>query len=101
MMSQFWQFLIKRQNGVMYTLMAFVLVVFTSMTVWGEGGLKELNRLEARRDVLSAQNVQQLEYNLKIKREILKLKASPEYVENTVRNKLGMVREDETVYLIR
>lgn len=66
----------------------------------GEGGLRELGRLEAALAERRAANAAQAERNRRLEAEVRDLKEGLEAVAERARFELGMIGEDETFYLI-
>ncbi len=66
----------------------------------GEGGLRELGRLEAELAERRAANAAQAERNRRLEAEVRDLKEGLEAVAERARFELGMIGEDETFYLI-
>lgn len=88
------------QNIFFYAMGVVVFCAFVFLTVWGDDGLMKLVTLRAQKQKLSQRNVELLQENLLYLEEIEKLQ-QPRYVEQIVRNELGLVKNGETVYIIR
>jgi cell division protein FtsB len=87
----------------MKTIIATLIVLFVLLQskLWfGEGGMKDVWRLE---DAIAAQadeNTQLRERNQALVAEVVDLKQGREAIEERARSELGMIRQDETFYQI-
>ncbi|MBF0104981.1 MAG: septum formation initiator family protein [Deltaproteobacteria bacterium] len=88
------------QNYLFYLLHFMALVVFIYVTVWGKDGLTELVQLKKKKNDIVAKNNQLLKENLLFTEEIEELK-NARYVEQKARSNLGMIRENELVYIVK
>lgn len=81
---------------------AFALAIFIAfffLTVWGENGVLRLVELRRIKAGIESGNTDVLRENLLFVQQIEKLKDAP-YVEQKARSNLGMVRDNETVFVI-
>ncbi len=77
------------------------IAVFLQYQLWnGEDGIKAVERLTERIAEQQAENETLLERNLVLEAEIIELKKGLETVEERARQELGMIKDDETLYLI-
>ncbi|AKX60395.1 cell division protein FtsB [Thiopseudomonas alkaliphila] len=77
------------------------IAVFLQYQLWnGEDGIKAVERLAERIAEQQAENETLLERNLVLEAEIIELKKGLETVEERARQELGMIKDDETLYLI-
>ena len=93
------QDLFKNQNRVMLILGVFLFFCFAVITIWGKDGLVRLMELRQIRDQIAADNRDILFQNFEHSLEIEKLKTE-EYVEHIARKDLGMIRQDEMIYIV-
>lgn len=87
----------------MKTLAAVLLVILLILQfrLWvGEGSVAELRQLQSRVQAQQLENEQLRERNTALEIEVLNLKEGLEAVEERARNDLGMIRDDETFYLV-
>ncbi|MEX1197003.1 MAG: cell division protein FtsB [Pseudohongiellaceae bacterium] len=69
--------------------------------VWvGDGSIAELQRLEADVEERRQENERLDERNRELENEVLALKEGLDAIEERARTDLGMIRDDETFYLI-
>ena len=73
--------------------------IFFVITIWGDNGLKELWQLKQKKETLAKSNLELLHQNWLYYEEIKRL-SDPKNLEQAARTELGMVRENETVYVI-
>ncbi|MGM0633542.1 MAG: cell division protein FtsB [Pseudomonadota bacterium] len=86
-------------KALITTLIAILLILQYQLWI-GEGSVAELRRLE--RDVADRreENERLQERNRELENEVLALKEGLDAIEERARADLGMIREDETFYLI-
>jgi cell division protein FtsB len=78
-----------------------VMLLILQFRLWvGEGSVAELRQLQSRVDAQQLENEQLRARNSSLETEVLNLKEGLEAVEERARNDLGMIREDETFYLV-
>lgn len=85
---------------VMAAVLLLVLLMLQYRLWIGEGSFAELRQLESRVHAQSLENDEIRERNDVLETEVLNLKEGLEAVEERARTELGMIREDETFYLI-
>lgn len=93
-------FFLKGQNFFLTVAAIAVFIAFFVMTVWGQGGLFDLYSLHTQRQALIENNRNLRFTNLTRLNEIERLK-SLKYLEQTAREDLGMIRQNETVYVVK
>lgn len=76
-----------------------VFLIFLFLTISGEDGLIRLVQLKSKEAQLKKDNLSLLEENLKTYQEIERLK-SKRFIEQKSRTSLGMVKENEVVFVI-
>lgn len=74
-------------------------IIFLVITIWGDNGLKELWQLKQKKEVLAKTNLALLHQNWLHYEEIKRLN-NPKNLEQVARTELGMVRPNETVYVV-
>lgn len=75
-------------------------LVFTGAFL-NENGMKSLEELEGKKGALSREN-QELALDIEsLERMVGKLRTDPRTVELAANRKLGMIRQDETIYVFR
>jgi cell division protein FtsB len=74
-------------------------VAFFGMTVWGDEGLLHLMQLNRGRSEILSENQRILKENLFYLEEIRSFK-SVRYQEQKARSELGMIRQNETVFVV-
>ncbi|MDP1932209.1 MAG: septum formation initiator family protein [Gammaproteobacteria bacterium] len=81
------------------TLVAILLVL--QFNLWtGEGSFAQLRDLEAQLEMQREENVILAARNQELESEVLDLKTGLDAVEERARSEFGMVKKDETLYLI-
>lgn len=85
---------------VMAAVLLLVLLMLQYRLWIGEGSFAKLRQLESRVHAQSLENDEIRERNDVLETEVLNLKEGLEAVEERARTELGMIREDETFYLI-
>lgn len=86
-------------KALVVTLSGILLVLQYQLWV-GDGSVAELRRLEADVEERRLQNEQLDERNRELENEVLALKEGLDAIEERARTDLGMIRDDETFYLI-
>lgn len=89
----------KDTNSILYALGLLIFFLFAFFTIGGEDGLIHLVQLKQTRDDFIQKNRALLSQNLSYQQEISKLR-DLNYIEKRARKALGLVRSDETVYLL-
>ncbi len=83
------------------TLILFVLLVLLQIKLWlGEGGFREVARLETRVEDQRQQNVDLLQRNAELQAEVDDLRERLDAVEERARNELGLIKPDEQFYQV-
>ncbi len=78
-----------------------IMMLVLQYRLWvGEGSFAELRHLQSRVQAQQLENEELQERNAALEIEVLNLKEGLEAVEERARNDLGMIRDDETFYLI-
>lgn len=87
-------------NNVFYVSGIVLFVVFFVFTVWGKEGLVRLMELKKTRAEMILSNHELIKSNFLLLEEIEKLKQA-DYMEQKARSEMGMVRENEVVFIVR
>ena len=83
------------------TLILFVLLVLLQLTLWlGEGGFREVARLETRVENQRQQNEDLLQRNAELHAEVEDLRERLDAVEERARNELGLIKPAEQFYQV-
>jgi cell division protein FtsB len=80
--------------------LAFILIALQSRLWLSDGGLRELRAMRASVAAQSARNAELAERNDALAGEVRDLKQGIDAAEERARSDLGMVREDETFFLV-
>lgn len=81
--------------------MLVVILVVLQFNLWvGEGSYSQQLDLETQVEMQKEENVTLAERNLELENEVLDLKTGLDAVEERARSEFGMVKQDETLYLI-
>lgn len=90
---------VKIQHQLFPAFALAIFVAFFFLTVWGENGVLRLVELRRIKAGIESENTDILRENLLFVQQIDKLKDAP-YVEQKARSSLGLVRDNETVFVI-
>ena len=83
------------------TLILFVVLVLLQFKLWlGEGGFREVARLETRVGDQRQQNEILLQRNAELQAEVEDLRERLDAVEERARNELGLIKPDEQFYQV-
>lgn len=83
------------------TLILFVLLVLLQIKLWlGEGGFREVARLETRVEEQRQQNDELLKRNAELQAEVDDLRERLDAVEERARSELGLIKPDEQFYQV-
>ena len=83
------------------TLILFVVLVLLQFKLWlGEGGFREVARLETRVEDQRQQNDDLLQRNAELQAEVEDLRERLEAVEERARNELGLIKPAEQFYQV-
>ena len=87
----------------MRLLIGFLLIallVLQGMLWFGDGGYRNVQRLEVRLEEQAANNEVLVQRNLELQAEVEDLRERLDAVEERARNELGLIREDEEFYQV-
>jgi cell division protein FtsB len=83
------------------TLILFVLLVLLQFKLWlGEGGFREVARLETRVENQQQQNDDLLQRNAELHAEVEDLRERLDAVEERARSELGLIKPAEQFYQV-
>ena len=83
------------------TLILFVLLILLQFKLWlGEGGFREVARLEARVENQREQNDDLLQRNAELQAEVEDLRERLDAGEERARNELGLIKPAEQFYQV-
>lgn len=68
------------------------------LIIFGDNGLVDFVFIKGERDSLIEKNEKLNQENLNMYREIDRLKNDPKFVENVVRQELGVIAKDEVIF---
>lgn len=77
-----------------------ILLVFQYRLWVGEGSMAQLRQLQQQVQAEQMANAELLQRNERLEQEVLDLKNGMEAIEERARSELGMIKEEETFYLI-
>jgi len=90
------KFFLQEYKGYL-TVVVFI-VIMGLFTIYGDRGLLHLSRLNHEIKRMETANESFREENKALKKEIFLLKNNREYLEETIRKEVGLVRKNEVVY---
>jgi cell division protein FtsB len=83
------------------SLILFVLLILLQFKLWlGEGGFREVARLETRVESQRQQNEDLLTRNAQLQAEVEDLRERLDAVEERARNELGLIKPAEQFYQV-
>jgi len=83
------------------TLILLVLFILLQFKLWfGEGGFREVSRLETRVEEPRQRNTDLLQRNAELQAEVEDLRERLEAVEERARNELGLIKPAEQFYQV-
>ena len=83
------------------TLILFVLLILLQFKLWlGEGGFREVARLETRVESQRQQNDDLFQRNAELQAEVEDLRERLDAVEERARNELGLIKPAEQFYQV-
>ncbi len=91
--------MINMKQNLLLSLAVAAIFFLGLMIIFGDKGLADLNYRKKTRDSLVERNTRIREENVSLSRSIDRLKNDPEFIEYVARTELGMVREDERIYV--
>ena len=88
------------QKGVFWVLPLLLMLGLLFIVTNGYQGLKQLNRLAQKREVLTLSNQEMRRTNETLYREITRLRSDPVYLEEVARKEFGLVKADEIIFFL-
>jgi len=88
---------LKKKRFLLFILISFLILGF--LTFLGEKGVLHLLRLQKELGRIKETNVKMEEENQRLKEEVRRLQYEKRYIEEIARKELGMVKEEEMIYL--
>ena len=83
------------------TVILFVVLILLQFKLWlGEGGFREVARLETRVEDKQQKNVSLLQRNAELQAEVEDLRERLDAVEERARNELGLIKPAEKFYQV-
>ncbi len=83
------------------SLILFIVLILLQFKLWlGEGGFREVARLETRVEEQRQQNGDLLQRNAELQAEVEDLRERLDAVEERARNELGLIKPDEKFYQV-
>jgi cell division protein FtsB len=83
------------------TLVLFVILILLQFKLWfGEGGFREVARLEDRVELQRSQNDELLQRNAELQAEVEDLRERLDAVEERARSELGLIKPSEKFYQV-
>ncbi len=83
------------------TLILVVLLILLQFKLWlGEGGFREVARLETRVEEQRQKNTDLLQRNAELQAEVEDLRERLDAVEERARNELGLIKQSEQFYQV-
>ncbi len=89
----------RREKLLLGALVTLGLAIL-AFALFGDQGWREVRRLRAERDQLSAQIQSLTQRQEELQRQVAGLKGDPRAIEARARADLGMIKPGETVYLL-
>jgi len=88
---------VKKKRFLLLILISFLILGF--LTFFGEKGVLHLFRLQKELGRIKEASVKMEEENQRLKEEVRRLQYEKRYIEEIARKELGMVKEEEMIYL--
>ena len=85
---------------ILLAIMVLVLVLLQLKMWFGEGGFRDVQRLEQRVEEQAMDNEMLAQRNRELQAEVEDLRQGLEAVEERARSELGMIKEDEEFYQV-
>ncbi len=79
-------------------LAACLLAAYLGLIIFGDNGVVDLNAKKERLAKITAENEKLEDQNVQLYRKITRMKEDPVYIEDTARQELKMIREDEIIF---
>ena len=89
------------REKILLSVAILALFFMLLVSVFGDDGLADYYLLKQQRDSLLERNAKLEQENLSLYRQLDRLKDDLKYIENIVRQELGMVGKGEVVYKLK
>ena len=86
------------KQNIILSLIILILFSMLFLIIFGDNGLVDFVLIKGERDSLIEKNEKLNQENLNMYREIDRLKNDPKFVENVVRQELGVIAKDEVIF---
>ena len=86
------------KQNIILSLIILILFSLLLLIIFGDNGLVDFVLIKGERDSLIEKNEKLNQENLNMYREIDRLKNDPKFVENVVRQELGVIAKDEVIF---
>ena len=86
------------KQNIMLSMAILILFSLFLFIIFGDNGLVDFVLIKGEKNSLIEKNEQLNQENLNMYREIDRLKNDPKFVENVVRQELGVIGKDEVIF---
>ena len=86
------------KQNIILSIVILILFSLLLLIIFGDNGLVDFVLIKGERDSLIEKNEKLNQENLNMYREIDRLKNDPKFVENVVRQELGVIDKDEVIF---
>lgn len=86
------------KQNIILSLIILILFSMLLLIIFGDNGLVDFVLIKGEKDRLVEKNEKLNQENLNMYREIDRLKNDPKFVENVVRQELGVIGKDEVIF---
>ena len=86
------------KQNIILSLIILILFSLLLLIIFGDNGLVDFVLIKGERNSLIEKNEKLNQENLVMYREIDRLKNDPKFVENVVRQELGVIAKDEVIF---
>jgi cell division protein FtsB len=90
-----------QRQKIVFMIVGIALFGLMLVVVFGDHGWLELRHMRAEQARLIQDNERLNRENLRLYRNIDRIKKDPEFIENAARRELGMIRKDELIFKFR
>ena len=86
------------KQNIMLSMVILILFSLLLLIIFGDNGLVDFVLIKGEKNSLIEKNEKLNQGNLNMYREIDRLKNDPKFVENVVRQELGVIAKDEVIF---
>ena len=86
------------KQNIMLSMVILILFSLLLLIIFGDNGLVDFVLIKGEKNSLIEKNEKLNQGNLNMYREIDRLKNDPKFVENVVRQELGVIGKDEVIF---